>query len=171
MENNPKLLRSIIKAIREVIHLHHIPLAVKLSPNIGDIAGLAMTLERAGADAITAINTVICRPIDRTLDIPILGNPTGYGGKSGRALTAGGKQVVFSLYEELKIPIIAVGGIFSAKDVIDYARNGASLFQIGSALVTQGHGIFKRIKEDLKEYIRNNGYKNIGELIGEAHRR
>jgi len=55
--------------------------------------------------------------------------------------------------------------------VIDYARNGASLFQIGSALVTQGHGIFKRIKEDLKEYIRNNGYKNIGELVGEAHRR
>ena len=171
MENNPKLLRSIIKAIREVIHPHHIPLAVKLSPNIGDIAGLAMTLERAGADAITAVNTVICRPIDRTLDIPILGNPTGYGGKSGRALTAGGKQVVFSLYEELKIPIIAVGGIFSAKDVIDYARNGASLFQIGSALVTQGHGIFKRIKEDLKEYLHINGYKNVGELVGEAHRR
>ncbi len=168
MENNPRLLREIIKAIREVAH--PIPVAVKLSPNIGDIAGLALTLERAGADAITAINTVMSRPIEPTLDIPVLGNPTGYGGKSGRVLTAGGKQVVFSLYEELKIPIIAVGGIFSARDIIDYARNGARLFQIGSALVTQGYGIFRVIKEDLKEYLRTHGYKNIGELVGEAHR-
>ncbi len=168
MENNPRMLRSIIKAIREIVH--PVPVAVKLSPNIGDIPGLAMTLERAGADAITAINTVISRPVDKTLDIPILGNPTGYGGKSGRALTAGGKQVIFELYKEVKIPIIAVGGIFSAKDVIDYARNGAQLFQVGSALVTEGYGIFRRIKDDLNDYLDANGYKNIGELVGEAHR-
>ncbi len=168
MENNPRLLRSIIKAIRDIVH--PVPIAVKLSPNIGDIPGLAMTLERAGADAITVINTVLSRPIDSTLDIPVLGNPTGYGGKSGRALTSGGKQVVFELYREVKIPIIAVGGIFSAKDVIDYARNGARLFQIGSALVTQGYGIFRRIKSDLNDFLDANGYKNICELVGEAHR-
>ncbi|MBA7520320.1 Dihydroorotate dehydrogenase [subsurface metagenome] len=169
VENNPKLLSGIIKEIRSIVH--PIPIAVKISPNVGDPAGLAMTAEKAGADAITAINTVIARPIDHTLDIPILGNPTGYGGKSGKDLTVGGKRVVFALYEELKIPVIAVGGIFSAKDVIEYARNGASLFQVGSALVCEGLEIFSRIKKELKEYLIANKYKNIGEVVGEAYRR
>jgi dihydroorotate dehydrogenase subfamily 1 len=169
VENHPKLLRSIINEIREIVHPK--PIAVKISPNVGDPAGLAMTLEKAGADAITAINTVMVRPIDHTLDISILGNPTGYGGKSGKDLTVGGKKIVFDLYEELKIPIIAVGGIFSAKDVIEYAKNGASLFQVGSALVTEELGFFSVLKEELKEYLAINGYKNISELVGEAHRR
>ncbi|HID19727.1 MAG TPA: dihydroorotate dehydrogenase electron transfer subunit [Methanophagales archaeon] len=169
VENHPKLLRSIIKEIREIVHPK--PIAVKISPNVGDPAGLAMTLEKAGADAITAINTVMVRPIDHTLDMSILGNPTGYGGKSGKDLTVGGKKIVFDLYEELKIPIIAVGGIFSAEDVIDYAKNGASLFQVGSALVTEEPGFFSVLKKELKEYIAIKGYKNISELVGEAHRR
>lgn len=169
VENNPKLLRSIIKEIRAIVH--PIPLAVKISPNVGDPAGFAMTLEKAGADAITAINAVMARPVDSTLDIPIFGNPTGYGGKSGMALTVGGKEVIFALYKELKIPLIAVGGIFSAKDVIEYAKNGASLFQVGSALVSEGPEIFSKIKEELKEFLVANGYKDIAELVGEAHRR
>jgi dihydroorotate dehydrogenase subfamily 1 len=169
VENHPKLLRRIIKEIREIVHPK--PIAVKISPNVGDPAGLAMTLEKAGADAITAINTVMVRPLDHALDMPILGNPTGYGGKSGKDLTVGGKKIVFDLYEELKIPIIAVGGIFSAKDVIEYAKNGASLFQVGSALVTEEPGFFSVLKEELKEYLAFKGYKNISELVGEAHRR
>ena len=169
VENNPKLLRRIIKEVREVVH--PIPIAVKISPNVGDPAGLAVTLENAGADAITAINTVIARPVEPTLDIAFLGNPTGYGGKSGKDLTVGGKKIVFELYKELKIPIIAVGGIFSAKDVIDYAKNGASLFQVGSALVSDGPEIFPALKKELKRYLVANGYKNIDEMVGEAHRR
>jgi dihydroorotate dehydrogenase subfamily 1 len=169
IENNPKLLSSIIKVIKEVVSPK--PLAVKISPNIGAPVGLALGAQRAGADAITAINTVIARPVDKTLDIPFLGNPTGYGGKSGKDLTVGGKGIVFALYKELKIPIIAVGGIFSAQDMIDYARNGASLFQVGSALVTEGVEIFSRLKKELTEYLRAHDYKNIGELVGEAHRR
>ena len=171
VEHSPKLLRSIIKGMRDIAHPKGIPIAVKISPNVGDPAGLALTAEKAGADAITAINTVISRPIEPTLDIPLLGNPTGYGGKSGKELAFGGKRVVFALYEELKKPIIAVGGIFSAKDVIEYAKNGANLFQVGSALVSGGFEIFPRIKGELKEYLVANGYKNIGEIVGEAHRR
>ncbi len=71
----------------------------------------------------------------------------------------------------MEIPIIAVGGIFSAKDVIDYAKNGASMFQVGSALVSEDLEIFSSLKKDLKKYLNANGYKNIGELVGEAHRR
>ncbi len=171
VEHNPKLLRSIIKEIRSVAHPKHIPVAVKISPNVGDPAGLALTAEKAGADAITAINTVIARPLDKTLDIPLLGNPTGYGGKSGKGLAVGGKRVVFALYEELRIPIIAVGGIFSAEDVIEYAKNGASLFQVGSALVSEGIEIFAMIKRGLKEFLAANKYENIVEMVGEAHRR
>ena len=171
VENNPKLLRQIIKVLRGIAHPKGISVAVKISPNVGDPAGFAVRLEQAGADAITAINTVISRPVDPTLDIPLLGNPTGYGGKSGRDLTAGGKKTVFDLYKELKIPIIAVGGIFSGKDVIDYAKNGASLFQVGSALVSEGFEIYSTIKKELKGYLVAKGHKNIGEIVGEAHRR
>lgn len=125
MENDPRLLNSIIKAIREIVHPK--PIAVKISPNIGAPVWLALVAQRAGADAITAINTVIVRPTDTTLDIPLLGNPTGYGGKSGKDLT--------------------VGGIFSARDVIDYAKNGARLFQVGSALVSEGLELFSKLKK------------------------
>ncbi len=169
VENNPKLLKSIIKEIRSIAH--PIPIAVKISPNVGDPAGLALTAEKAGADAITAINTVIARPTVPTLAFPLLGNPTGYGGKSGKDLTVGGKRVVFALYKELKIPVIAVGGIFSAKDVIEYAKNGASLFQVGSALVSEGIEIFSCIKKELNAYLIAKKYKNIGEVVGEAHRK
>ncbi len=169
VEHNPKLLSEIIKAIKEIVQPK--PVAVKISPNVGAPVGLALTAQRAGADAITAINTVISRPVENTLDMPLLGNPTGYGGKSGKDLTVGGKQIVFALYEELEIPVIAVGGIFTAQDVIDYAKNGARLFQVGSALVSEGVDIFSRLKEDLTGYLRTNKYKNIRELVGEVHRR
>ena len=169
IENKPKLLSEIVKAIKEIVEPK--PMAVKISPNIGAPVGLALTAQKAGADAITAINTVINRPVEETLDIPRLGNPLGYGGKSGKDLTVGGKQIVFQLYRELGIPIIAVGGIFSVQDVIDYARNGAQLYQVGSALVSEGFDIFSQFKKDLTGYLRANGYNSIGELVGEAHKR
>ena len=169
IENKPKLLSEIVTAIKAIVHPK--PVSVKISPNIGAPVGLALTAERAGADAITAINTVISRPVEQTLDIPFLGNPLGYGGKSGKDLTVGGKQIIFELYRELKIPIIAVGGIFTVEDVIDYARNGASLFQIGSALVSEGIEVFARLKKELKEYLQVNGYKDLREVVGEAHKR
>ena len=169
VENNPPLLSAIVRAIKELVQPK--PLTVKISPNIGAPVGLALTAEQAGADAITAINTVIARPVEQRLELPYLGNPLGYGGKSGKDLTVGGKRIVYELYRELKIPIIAVGGIFSAQDVLDYARNGAALFQIGSALVSEGFGVFGRLKQDLMAYLSANGYHNIGELVGEAHRR
>jgi dihydroorotate dehydrogenase subfamily 1 len=168
IENKPKLLSEIVMAIKAMVHPK--PVAVKISPNIGAPVGLALTAQRAGADAITAINTVIARPVEQTLDIPYLGNPLGYGGKSGKDLTVGGKQIVFELYRELDIPIIAVGGIITAQDLIDYARNGACLYQIGSALVSEGYELFARLKQDLTAYLRAHGYQNISELVGEAHR-
>ncbi|MBN1454847.1 MAG: dihydroorotate dehydrogenase electron transfer subunit [Methanomicrobia archaeon] len=169
VENNPPLLSAIVKALKDQIGQK--PLAVKISPNIGAPVGLALIAERAGADAITAINTVIARPVEQRLELPYLGNPLGYGGKSGKDLTVGGKQIVYELYRELKIPIIAVGGIFSAQDVLDYARNGAALFQIGSALVSEGFEVFGHVKQDLKEYLSTHGYTNLKEIVGEAHRR
>jgi dihydroorotate dehydrogenase subfamily 1 len=169
IENKPKLLAAIVKAVKEIVQ--PTPVSVKISPNIGAPVGLALTAQKAGADAITAINTVINRPVEATLEMPFLGNPLGYGGKSGKDLTIGGKQIVFQLYRELEIPIIAVGGIFTVQDVIDYARNGASLFQIGSALVSESIEVFARLKAELKEYLQDNGYTNIKEVVGEAHLR
>jgi len=171
VENNPELLSEIIRAIKMVVHPR--PVAVKISLNVGAPIELALTAQRAGADAITAINTLIARPVDKTLDIPLLGNPTGYGGKSGQDLRVGGKQMVFALYDELKIPVIAVGGIFMIRDLIDYAKNGASLFQIGSVLAqaNNSYTIFSVLKNELREYLDAHRYKNIGELVGTAHKR
>ena len=99
----------------------------------------------------------------------ILGNPSGFGGRSGRKHAELGKKVVYEIYGEVSIPIIGVGGISSGKDVVEYARNGASLFQIGSALVSHGLDIFNKMKNEVKEYLRNEGYSHIKELIGENH--
>ena len=71
----------------------------------------------------------------------------------------------------MKIPIIAFGGIFSTQDVIDYAKNGASLFQVGSALVSEGFEIFSMLKRKLTKYLGTKGYENVGEMVCEAHRR
>ena len=109
--------------------------------------------------------------MEKTLNIPFLGNPGGFGGKSGKEHAELGKKIVYEINEEVDVPIIGVGGIFSGQDVIDYAMNGASLFQICSAFVTEGIEVFEKIKREIKNYLIANKYKNISEIVGMAHRK
>ena len=165
IESDPELVKEVTRKVVKVAKLRKIPVSVKISPNV-DYIETADAAFKGGANAITAINTKRVRPLNYVLNIPILGNPTGFGGMSGKEHAQLGKEIVSELYREFEKPIIAVGGIFSATDVIDYAKNGACLFQIGSALVSEGMEIFRKIKEDLREYLRKNNFSNLSELRG-----
>ena len=170
LENDPESLCKVVRKVSYVAHSHHIPVVVKISANTDDPAYIASLVEKH-ADAICAVNTLASKPVERSLGIPILGNPSGTGGISGKKIAEIGKKVVFRIAENVSIPVVAVGGIFSAKDVFDYAAAGASLFQIGSAIVSRGLLIFEEIKNELRKMLSEKGYKNVSEVVGMAHKR
>ncbi|MHA1340123.1 MAG: dihydroorotate dehydrogenase [Promethearchaeota archaeon] len=142
------------------------PLFVKLSPNVTNIIDIAKSAEKAGADALVAINTVKAMAIDINLKKPILSNKIG--GLSGRAIKPIGLRNVFAIYPEVKIPIIGCGGIFEWQDAIEYFLAGASAVQIGSAF-SLGYEILGDMIRGIKNYLRNNDFSSILEIIGLAH--
>jgi dihydroorotate dehydrogenase (NAD+) catalytic subunit len=143
-----------------------IPLFVKLSPNVTDICEIALSAEKAGADAITAINTVNAMAIDVESQRPILSH--GSGGLSGKAIHPIAVKKVYDLYKVLKIPIIGCGGVFTWEDAIEIFLAGATAVQIGSALY-QDYNILKKIVEGTIKYLNNHNYKSVSEIIGNAH--
>lgn len=167
-EQDINLVKEIVKSVKNSVG--KTPAFVKISPN-ADYVGLAKAAVEAGIDGITAINTLRFVHMEKTLNMPFTGNPSGFCGKSGKEHAELGKKVVYEIREEVDVPIIGVGGIFSGKDVIDYAMNGASLFQICTAFVTEGIGVFEKIKKEVRDYLKANGYENISEIVGMAHKR
>ena len=172
VENDPELVKSITRAVVEIAGKNGVPVTVKLSPN-GDYVSVAKAAEEGGASAITAINTARIRPTIEFdgKELKILGNPTGYGGMSGRKHKETGKKVVYELYEEISIPIIGVGGIFNGRDAFEYAACGASLFQIGSAMVHRGLSVFSAIQKELEEELEKNGFEKLEDVVGAYHKR
>ncbi len=157
------LTYSLVKKIKSEIS---IPIFVKLNPNVTDIIEIALAAEKAGADAVVAINTVAAMVIDINTKRPILSH--GSGGLSGKAIHPIAIKKVYDLYEALKIPIIGCGGVFDYKDVIEFFLAGASSVQIGTALY-QGIEIITKIKNDLETYLRGNDYHSIMDIKGLAH--
>jgi len=144
-----------------------IPLIVKLSPNVTDICEIALSAEKAGADAVTAINTVNAMVIDIETQRPILSH--GSGGLSGKAIHPIAIKKVFDLYKKLKIPIIGCGGIFTWEDTIEFFLVGAIAVQIGSALF-QDYNTITKIIDEVKKYLKEHNYKTHSEIIGSAHK-
>ncbi len=143
-----------------------IPLFVKLSPNVTDICEIALSAEKAGADAVTAINTVNAMAIDIETQRPILSH--GSGGLSGKAIHSIAIKKVYDLYKVLDIPIIGCGGIFSWKDVVEFFLAGASAVQIGSAMY-QGINIISKINQGIIKFLNENNFESISDLTGIAH--
>ncbi|MBU1089852.1 dihydroorotate dehydrogenase [Patescibacteria group bacterium] len=145
-----------------------IPLAVKLSPNVENIAEIARAAETAGADAITAVNTVgPGMVIDIETAEPILLNRVG--GLSGPAIRPLAVRAVWEIFEAVKIPIIGTGGVANGRDAIEMMEAGASLVGIGSA-AKDGLEIFGKIKKEIEKWCESRGIENISELTGKAHR-
>jgi dihydroorotate dehydrogenase (NAD+) catalytic subunit len=161
---NPDMVSEVVKGVKAVTDL---PVFAKLTPNVTDIVELAKAAEEAGADAIVAINTVKAMAIDIDLRRPILANR--FGGLSGPAIKPIGIGIVYELYENLKVPIIGVGGITTWKDAIEYILAGATAVEIGSALSLKGYKIFREINRGILKYLTKYGISNIKEIIGGAH--
>ncbi|MFH0776697.1 MAG: dihydroorotate dehydrogenase [Patescibacteria group bacterium] len=145
-----------------------IPLAVKLSPNVENIAAIARTVAAAGADAITAINTVgPGMVIDIETAEPILANRVG--GLSGPAIRPLAVKAIFEIFRAVKIPIIGTGGVANGRDAIEFLEAGATLVGIGSA-AKDGPEIFADIEKEIVEFCRRKKMKNVADLIGLAHK-
>lgn len=146
-----------------------IPIIVKLSPNVIDIAAIASSVEQAGADAIAAVNTV--GPgmiIDIYSGQPILANKVG--GISGPAIRPIAVRCVYDIYQAVKVPIIGIGGVSEARDALEMVMAGATAVGVGSAVHYRGVEVFQAILDEMRAFMREEGYASLNEARGIAHR-
>jgi dihydroorotate dehydrogenase (NAD+) catalytic subunit len=144
------------------------PILVKLSPNVTDIAAIGRAVEAAGADGITAINTLSGMIIDLHARRPILANRTG--GLSGPAIRPLAVRCVYDLYEAVTIPIIGVGGVNSGRDAVEMIMAGATAVGVGSAVYGGGPAVFGRVLDEMGALMDELGYGCVDEMRGAAHR-
>jgi dihydroorotate dehydrogenase (NAD+) catalytic subunit len=163
--DDPEVVSSMVKTIKR--HTRK-PISVKIGIGKIDVVDMAKTAVDAGAEIITAINTVRAMKIDFQSMVPVLSNRIG--GLSGKAIKPIGIRCVYEISKRLNVPVIGCGGIFSWEDVIEYLLAGASAVQFGSVLATHNHSLFRKINNELKNYLNKKGLKNIAEVKGLAHR-
>lgn len=160
-----KMTHDVVKAVKQVTG--KIPLFAKLSADSPDIAEVAKAAEAAGANGITAINTVSGMIIDIHMKRPILTNKVG--GLSGPAILPIGIRAVHTIYKAVKIPIIGMGGINTGEDAIQYIMAGATAIGIGSGIYYRGIDIFKKITNEMEEFMKNYGYTDLETIRAVAH--
>lgn len=145
------------------------PVIVKLSPNVPNIVSVCKEVEAAGADGLTLINTVgPGLAINIETAQPILANRVG--GISGPAIKPIAVKAVFDAYKEVKIPIIGVGGIMTGRDALEIMMAGARLVGIGTAVYYRGAEVFKKVTDEMEEWMKANNYRSLDEMVGLAHR-
>ncbi len=142
-----------------------LPLMVKLSPAATDVRGIARAIADAGADSISAVNTLSGMALDRDRRKPLLGNV--FGGLSGPALKPVALRVVYEVAQVAKLPIVAIGGIGSLEDVLDFLMCGASAVQVGTAVFADPV-LPLRLVAELAAWCGKNGYASHRDVIGAA---
>ena len=143
------------------------PLIIKLSPNVTDITEMARAAEAGGADAVSLINTLVGMKIDIRTRKPFLGNRTG--GLSGPAIRPVAVNMVYRVYEAVKVPIIGMGGIMSGADALEFIMAGATGVAVGTANFREPYSTIRTVV-GIEKYMRENEIEDIHELIGCAHR-
>ena len=162
----PEVLAEVVRRVKTSVEK---PVFVKLSPNVTDIAEIAEEAVRAGADAITAINTVKAMAIDIETTKPILSNRKG--GLSGPAIKPVAVRCVYEIYERgIKKPIVGCGGIINWRDAVEFMLAGAAAIQIGTAIAIKGPNVFKAVARGIRAYLKRKGFKSVGEIVGLAHK-
>ena len=154
---------QVTKAVKEVTTK---PLIIKLSPNVTDIAEIAKSVEDAGADGISLVNTFLGMRIDLAKKKPLLANKPG--GLSGPAIFPLALRMVYQVYDAVKIPIVGMGGVSSAEDVIEMILAGATAVQVGAANLIDPY-ICPQIIEDLPKVMEKYHINSLTEIIGGAH--
>ena len=160
---DPDMAETVTREIKKVTTK---PVIIKLSPNVTDIVAIAKAVERGGADAISLINTLVGMRIDIKKRKPVLKNKTG--GLSGPAIFPVAVRMVYQVYEAVNIPIVGLGGVSSAEDVIEMMLAGATAVEIGAANFADPF-ICKKIIEELPALLDELKVENIKDIIGGAH--
>ncbi|MBQ7692374.1 MAG: dihydroorotate dehydrogenase [Oscillospiraceae bacterium] len=160
---DPILAAEVTRAVKAVTAK---PVLVKLSPNVTDITAIARACEDAGADGLSLINTVMAMRIDLKTRKPVLANVTG--GLSGPAVFPLALRMVWQVSKAVKIPVVGLGGVSSAEDVIEMLLAGASAVQVGAANLKNPFAC-KEIIEALPAVMDRYGIQNLKDIIGGAH--
>ena len=159
----PRVVADVTRAVKSRVR---VPVFVKLSPNVTDITEIAKAAESAGADGITAINSVLGTAVDVDSGFPILGGVLG--GLSGPAIHAIALRAVYQIRQAVSIPIIGVGGIEDWKGAVEMMMAGASAVQIGSAITTKGLDVFREVTLGLGKFLERKGYRSVREIVSMA---
>ncbi|MCF0119144.1 MAG: dihydroorotate dehydrogenase, partial [Limosilactobacillus mucosae] len=157
---DPHVVEEVTKAVRAKTKL---PIIIKLSPNVTDIAEIARACEAGGANGVSLINTLLGMAIDARTRRPILGNI--YGGLSGPAVKPVALRMVHQVSKAVTIPIIGLGGIMTGTDAAEFMLAGASAVQVGTATMVDPRSI-GRIARELDAYCESQGIQNVSELTG-----
>lgn len=160
---DPAAAAAVTKAVKAVTSK---PVYMKLSPNVTDIAAIARACEEAGADGISLINTLQAMRIDLRTRRPLLG--IGTGGLSGPAILPVAVRMVYQVYEAVRIPIIGMGGVRTAEDVLELMLAGATAVEVGAANLADPFACPKIIA-DLPRAMERYGIDTLQEIIGGAH--
>lgn len=154
---------EVVKAVKKVTTK---PIIIKLSPNVTDIVSIAKACEAEGADGISMINTMLGMRIDLRTKKPIIANKMG--GFSGPAIKPVALRMIYQVYEAIKIPIVGMGGVMNAEDVIEIMLAGATAVEVGTANLIDPF-VCKKIVEDLPAVMQKYGINNLSDIIGGAH--
>ena len=159
-----KALAAVTRSVRNATKL---PVIVKLSPNVTDIVCLAKAAEDEGADGLSLINTLLGMAIDIRRRRPVLANT--FGGLSGPAIKPVALRMVWQVFRSVKIPLLGMGGIANAQDAIEFFLAGASAIAIGTGIF-RDPGIAGHISAGINDYLEEEGFSCLDEIIGAAHR-
>jgi len=157
---DPKVLSQVVAAVRAATRL---PLIVKLAPNVPTIVPYVKACEDAGADALSLINTIPAMVIDIEKRRPVLANVTG--GLSGRGIHPAAVKVVYDAHRVTKLPILAMGGVYEAKDAIEFMLAGATAVAIGTANFSDPSTVAS-VFDGIVDYCARHGFASVRDLTG-----
>ncbi len=161
---SPEAAAEVTRAVKSVTHK---PVIVKLSPNVTDIAAIARACESAGADGISLINTLLGMRIDLRTQRPVIANKMG--GFSGPAIFPVALRMVYQVYEAVSIPIVGMGGVSRAEDVIEMMLAGATAVQVGAANLVNPY-VCRDIVAQLPAVMEKYRIDRLADIVGAAHR-
>lgn len=155
---DPAILKEVVETVREATKL---PLIIKLAPNIPDIKPYIRACEEGGADALSMINTIPAMVIDIEKRKPVLANVTG--GLSGRGIHPAAVKLVYDAHKATKLPILAMGGVYEAKDAIEFLLAGATAVAVGTAIFTNPK-VVSEVADGIVQYCERHGFSSVSDI-------
>lgn len=163
---DPKITFEVVKWVKEVAN---VPVMTKLTPNVTDITSIAKAAEKGGADALSAINTVlgfVGIDLETMEPKPSVNGVSAFGGYSGPAIKPIALRCVAQVAKSTNLPISGVGGISTWEDAIEFFMVGASTVQLCTAVMFKGHHIIDHLREGVSDYLMDKGFDSIKEIVG-----